>query len=131
MMLVVGKHLKEKKPVLLFKRKSSANTIDQHQAIDCNCSICSKKGFLHLIVPTEKFTLLQGVEFLTTYSFNTQIAQHKFCRICGIHFFYHPRSHPNSIDVNIRCLDGDILSRFKIKPFDGDNWEENVDKIQN
>lgn len=103
--------------------------VDQHEVEDCNCSICTKKGFLHLIVPPERFTLLQGAEFLTTYTFNTGVAKHTFCKICGIHSFYTPRSHPNWIDVNVRCLDGDVLSRFRIIPFDGVNWEQNVHKI--
>jgi len=105
--------------------------VERQVATDCNCSICRKKGFLHLIVPEEKFTLLKGSEFLTTYTFNTGVAKHTFCRICGIHPFYRPRSHPEAIDVNIRCLDGDILSDFEIEFFDGINWEENVDRIRN
>lgn len=104
--------------------------INKYEAIDCNCSICSKKGFLHLIVPSENFTLLQGNDYLTTYTFNTKIAKHTFCRVCGIHAFYQPRSHPNSIDVNIRCLDEKIISKFDIKAFDGANWEKNIDQIR-
>lgn len=104
--------------------------VDKHQVDDCNCSICQKKGFLHLIVPPEQFTLLSGVEVLTTYSFNTHIAKHTFCSICGIHPFYRPRSHPDWIDVNLRCLDGDVMSRFQIVPFDGANWEENIHKLR-
>lgn len=103
--------------------------VEEHLAIDCNCSICLKKGFLHLIVPQSNFTLISGSDVLTTYTFNTGTAKHTFCRICGIHSFYRPRSHPDAIDVNIRCLDGDVLSLFEIKPFDGANWEENIDKI--
>jgi hypothetical protein len=105
-------------------------TVDTAKAIECNCSICRKKGFLHLIVPPEKFTLLQGEELLSTYTFNTRTARHTFCKICGIHPFYRPRSHPNSIDVNVRCLDGNVLSEFSIDYFDGDNWEENIDRIR-
>lgn len=104
--------------------------VDRHKADDCNCSICRKKGFLHLIVPKDKFTLLQGNDVLTTYTFNTGVAQHKFCRICGIHSFYIPRSHPDSIDVNIRCLDGDVVKKFEIVPFDGANWEQNIRKLR-
>lgn len=100
--------------------------VDKPEADDCNCSICSKKGFLHLIVPPERFTLLKGAEALSTYTFNTGVAKHTFCRICGIHPFYTPRSHPDCIDVNVRCLDGDALSHFRIIPFDGTNWEQNV-----
>lgn len=104
-------------------------TVDHHQAVECNCTICRKKGYLHLIVPPEKFKLLKGAEILSTYTFNTKIAKHTFCRICGIHPFYQPRSHPDSIDVNIRCLDGDVISQFQIKQFDGLNWEENIGDI--
>ena len=105
-------------------------TVDQHEVSDCNCSICKKKGFLHLIVPPERFTLLQGEDVLTTYTFNTGIAKHTFCQICGIHPFYRPRSHPNDFDVNVRCLDGDVLDQFRIQPFDGANWEQNVHQIR-
>jgi hypothetical protein len=103
--------------------------INKYEAIDCNCTICSKKGFLHLIVPKEDFRLLQGSDYLTTYTFNTKTAKHTFCQVCGIHAFYQPRSHPNSMDVNIRCLDQKIISKFDIKPFDGANWEKNIDQI--
>ncbi|AKG21121.1 GFA family protein [Calothrix sp. 336/3] len=104
--------------------------VDKHQATDCNCSICQKKGFLHLIVSRDKFTLLQGEDKIATYKFNTQVAQHKFCSVCGIHSFYIPRSHPDCIDVNLRCLDGDVMSQFTIVPFDGRNWEASVHQLQ-
>ena len=97
---------------------------------DCNCSICRKKGFLHLILPREKFRLLQGKDVLTSYTFNTKVAKHTFCSICGIHSFYYPRSHPDMIDVNIRCLDRDLINKFTIRPFDGQNWESNIDQIR-
>lgn len=103
--------------------------VDKHEATDCNCSICRKKGFLHLIVPSERFTLCRGSDVLTTYTFNTGVAQHNFCRICGIHSFYRPRSHPDAFDVNVRCLDGDVVSKFQIQTFDGANWEENIDSL--
>jgi hypothetical protein len=98
-------------------------------ALDCNCSMCTMKGFLHLIVTKDAFELLSGADALTTYTFNTGIAKHTFCRVCGIHPFYVPRSHPDGIDVNVRCLDGDAASRFRIDPFDGKNWEANVASI--
>ncbi len=103
--------------------------VDQWKAVKCNCSICRKKGFIHLIVSPEKFTLLKGEEILTTYSFNTHTAKHTFCRICGIHPFYIPRSHPNSFDINLNCLDQDILDRFELELFDGQNWEQNINQI--
>jgi hypothetical protein len=90
---------------------------------ECNCSICNKKGILHLIVPPERFELLSGKNDLTTYQFNTGIAKHMFCRHCGIHPFYVPRSDPDKIDVNARCLDEVDLGAVARKTFDGKNWE--------
>jgi hypothetical protein len=92
--------------------------------VDCNCSMCTKKGFLHLVVPREQFQLLAGQDDLTTYRFNTGVAQHTFCRHCGIYSFYVPRSDPDKVDVNVRCLDGVDLARVKTKPFDGQHWEQ-------
>lgn len=99
-------------------------------ALDCNCSICTKKGFLHLIVGAENFELLSGSESLRTYTFNTGTAKHHFCRHCGVHPFYVPRSHPDGFSVNLRCLDGDVEGEFTIAPFDGQNWEANADRIR-
>jgi len=98
-------------------------TADLAQTLECNCSICAKKGFLHLIVPPEQFELLSGADALTTYQFNTGTAKHQFCRHCGIHPFYVPRSDPDKIDVNVRCLDDVDLRAITPKRFDGKNWE--------
>jgi hypothetical protein len=101
------------------------------EALDCNCSMCTKKGYLHLIVPPEDFELVSGKDSLSTYTFNTHTAKHHFCKTCGIHAFYEPRSHPGQFDVNLRCLDDPKdIARFTIAPFDGRNWEENVEKIR-
>jgi hypothetical protein len=91
--------------------------------IDCNCSICIKKGILHLIVPPERFELISGKDDLTTYEFNTRTAKHTFCKHCGIQPFYVPRSDPGKIDVNARCLDDIDLAKLAPTPFDGKNWE--------
>jgi hypothetical protein len=101
-------------------------TADLAGVTQCNCSICTKKGYLHLIVPRDRFDLLSGEGELTTYRFNTGVAEHLFCRACGIHSFYVPRSDPDKIDVNVRCLDpGAIdLSRLPVANFDGRHWEE-------
>lgn len=89
----------------------------------CNCSICTKSGFTGLIVPADRFTLLAGEENLAEYTFNTGTAKHLFCRTCGIKSFYLPRSHPDGISVNARCLDGDTVAEVKTVTFDGQNWE--------
>jgi hypothetical protein len=98
-------------------------TADISEATECNCSICTKKGFLHLIVEPSQFRLVQGADALTTYRFNTGVARHTFCSTCGIHPFYTPRSQPDKVDVNARCIDGLDVSRLRIVPFDGQNWE--------
>jgi hypothetical protein len=92
---------------------------------DCNCSICYMTGFLHLIVPRSKFKLIKGEDAIVTYRFNTRIAQHTFCQTCGVKPFYIPRSNPDGVDVNLRCLHP-LPKSVKIVPFDGQNWEANA-----
>lgn len=98
-------------------------TADLSRVTECNCSICTKKGFLHLIVPPDRFELLVGDGDLTTYQFHTRTAKHHFCRVCGIHSYYVPRSDPDKIDVNARCLEGVELDKLAVRRFDGRNWE--------
>jgi hypothetical protein len=93
------------------------------EVLDCNCSVCSKKGFLHWIVPQSAFSLLTGEDALADYRFNTGVARHLFCRRCGVHSFYVPRSDPDKVDVNVRCLDGVDVAALPIRSFDGRNWE--------
>ncbi|MGE0052649.1 MAG: GFA family protein [Hyphomicrobium sp.] len=97
-------------------------------AQDCNCSICAKAGFLHLIVPKSNFRLLRGADDITVYTFNTGVAQHTFCKVCGIKPFYTPRSNPDGVDINVRCLDTRPRS-LSIEPFDGQNWEQNAPSL--
>lgn len=98
------------------------------EIVECNCSICAKSGYLHLIVPKEDFRLLSGQEQLQTYRFNTGKARHLFCKTCGIKSFYVPRSHPDGIDVNVHCLDTEPAS-VTVTEFDGRNWEANAHKV--
>ena len=99
-------------------------TADLDKVTVCNCSICTKKGFLHLIVPPEQFELLSGKNNLATYQFNTGVAKHTFCKTCGIHPFYVPRSDPDKIDINARCIDDVDLDGLTVNFFDGKNWEQ-------
>jgi hypothetical protein len=104
---------------------------DAQEIIECNCSVCTKKGILHFIVPEERFALVQGADAVATYSFNTGVAKHMFCRTCGIHPFYRPRSHPLAWDVNVRCLDDTgVVDRFPRRAFDGRDWEANVASLR-
>jgi hypothetical protein len=91
----------------------------------CSCSICTKKGILHLPIFPDDFELLRGKDALSVYTFETGVAQHTFCAHCGMHAFYVPRSQPDKITVNARCLDG--IEGANLKPtrfFDGRHWQE-------
>jgi hypothetical protein len=94
------------------------------EATECNCSICGKSGYLHLVVPKSRFTLIRGSEFISSYTFNTGVAKHLFCNICGIKSFYVPRSNPDGYSVNVRCLDPETISQIIVTPFDGIHWEQ-------
>jgi len=87
---------------------------------DCNCSMCSRFGYLHLIVPADRFRLVQGRDALTTYTFNTGTAKHHFCSTCGVKSFYQPRSHPDSWSINANCIDPPV--ELAIEHFDGREW---------
>ena len=99
------------------------------ECIECNCSMCSKTGYLHIIIPKANFRLLTGADSLICYTWNTGVAQHLFCQFCGVKSFYVPRSYPEGYSVNARCVDPPpILSN--ITKFDGSNWEANINTIE-
>ena len=91
---------------------------------DCNCSMCARTGYQHLMVPKEQFRLLSGEESLANYQFNTGTAKHLFCSQCGIKSFYVPRSHPDGYSVNVRCLDAGTFRITGVRKIDGRNWEK-------
>ncbi len=94
------------------------------EVTNCNCSICSKAGYLHLIVPADRFKVASGGDALSTYTFNTGTAKHLFCSVCGIKSFYVPRSHPDGFSVNARCLDEGTVQEMTIRDSDGRHWEQ-------
>ncbi len=108
-----------------FEVQAAANI----KADQCNCSICRMSGYLHIIVPKNDFHLVSGEDALETYRFNSGVAEHYFCRYCGIKSFYVPRSHPNGVSVNANCLVRDTIDSLTVVPFDGENWEENIHKL--
>jgi len=100
------------------------------QVIECNCSVCTRKGYLHWIVPRERFRLVSGADDLATYRVGSGVAQHHFCRECGVASFYVPRSHPDGIDVDVRCLDDVDVRTLPRRPFDGRNRESAVTDLR-
>ncbi|WP_395623653.1 GFA family protein [Sphingomonas daechungensis] len=90
-------------------------------ALECNCSICSMTGFLHVMVPHADFELITGHDDLASYRFGSGAAEHLFCSKCGVKSFYQPRSHPDAWSVNAKCLDRPI--DLAVEQFDGRDWE--------
>ncbi len=99
------------------------------EAVECNCSICTMTGFLHLLVTGDCFQLLSGESAIETYTFGSGVAQHHFCRHCGVKSFYVPRSHPDGFSVNVNCIDPGTVESVTTTPFDGRNWEQNISKL--
>ncbi len=99
------------------------------EAQACNCSICARTGFLHLIVPESRFRLIQGADRLTTYTFNSHTARHLFCRICGVKSFYRPRSNPDGWSINAHCLDDPSALNLTVAAFDGREWERGAEAL--
>ncbi len=97
--------------------------------LECNCSICSMTGYLHVTVPHAAFTLLTPADGLAEYRFGTGAARHLFCRHCGIKSFYQPRSHPDCWSVNLRCIEGGAGHFGLIERFDGRNWERAASRL--
>ena len=101
----------------------------QVEAQTCNCSMCAKSGYVHIIVPDSRFRLTRGAERLAEYTFNTRTARHLFCAECGIKSFYRPRSNPDGWSVNARCLDEVEGLALNITAFDGQNWEAGAHEL--
>ena len=96
----------------------------------CNCSMCNRVGFEHVIVPAKHFRLVAGEDDLTTYTFNTGVAQHRFCTICGVKSFYIPRSNPDGVSLNYRCMEAPAGFDPPKEPLDGQNWEDNAGRLK-
>ncbi|MEO8926096.1 MAG: GFA family protein [Caulobacteraceae bacterium] len=99
------------------------------EAQDCNCSICAKTGFLHVIVPENRFRLTAGADQLTTYTFNTHTARHLFCQVCGVKSFYRPRSNPDGWSINAHCLDDLSALEITVSNFEGRDWERHAGEL--
>jgi hypothetical protein len=92
-----------------------------------SCSICTRKAFVHLFIEPDDFKLLTPKDNIQEYHFNTKKARHMFCKHCGIHSHYIARSHPDHIDINLRCVDDiELVKTIKKEYFDGANWESSI-----
>jgi hypothetical protein len=99
-------------------------TTDLSMVVDCNCSVCMKKGMLLTFVPPEQFKLVSGEEAaLKDYQFNKKVIHHLFCPNCGVQSFgTGPTPDGRKMyAINVCCLDGVEISTLKLTPFDGRN----------
>lgn len=96
---------------------------DEVTASTCTCSICRMTGYVHVILPESRFRLVRGADRLTSYRYNTCVADHLFCAVCGVKSFYRPRSNPDGWSVNARCLDEQDGLNLDLTVFDGRHWE--------
>jgi len=85
----------------------------------CDCSLCAKKNALMTTVHEDKFALLDGEHALSLYQWNTNIARHYFCSVCGIYPFHRKRSMPDRYGINVRCLEGFDADALPVRQADG------------
>ena len=91
--------------------------------LDCNCSLCRRRGALWHGASDSSLHIVTGKDELQLYQFNTMRAKHYFCRHCGIHPFIRPRLDPSRWAINVRCIEGLDLSALQVRSFDGEHWE--------
>jgi hypothetical protein len=91
------------------------------KAMDCNCSICRRKGYLHHFTGVDKFTLQTPREEIDAYTFGKHSIRHQFCRTCGCAAFCEGETPDGKamVSVNLRCAEGIDLGKLEIVPFDG------------
>ncbi len=82
----------------------------------CNCSLCRRKGAIMSVVPSDRFRITQGADKLSLYQWNTRVAKHFFCSVCGIYTHHQRRLAPDQYGFNIGCVDA-------INPIEYDNIE--------
>lgn len=89
--------------------------------VDCNCSICARKGALLWAVPRDKLRLRSADDKAGRYTFNSHTIAHRFCPTCGIAPYAEDAASKSerSAYVNVRCLDGVDLKALEVIAFDG------------
>jgi hypothetical protein len=89
-------------------------------ALECNCSICRRRGALHHFTTPDKFTLESSRDELISYRWNKGVIDFQFCRHCGCAPFAEGQS-PNGpmVEINLRCAEDLDLSALEITRFDG------------
>lgn len=94
---------------------------DLKEVISCNCSMCSKRGWLLTFVPTSDFRLISGNDELTEYQFNKKLIHHLFCTTCGVASFGTGSDGKGNemVAINVRCLDDVDTNSLKVNHYYG------------
>jgi len=95
--------------------------VELAELVACNCSICSRAGWLLAFVPAASFELLAGEDALTDYLFYKKSTHHPFCKVCGIHAFSHGHAPDGGkmMSINVRCLAGVDATQYPVMAYDG------------
>ncbi len=91
------------------------------EAMSCNCSICSKRGWLLTFVPKASFRLEKGADEVTVYHFNKKLVDHTFCKTCGTASYGMGKDQNGNemVAVNVRCLDNVDIDALAINQYNG------------
>ncbi|OLF54473.1 hypothetical protein BTN82_10720 [Pseudomonas chlororaphis] len=89
------------------------------ELVRCDCSLCRKRNALMATVPREQFRIVRGEEALRLYRWNSGVAQHYFCGVCGIYVYHRRRSNPQMLSVNACCIDGLDVAALRVRQVDG------------
>ena len=92
----------------------------------CDCSLCLRRGAVAVSAKKDAITYTKGQDNLTLYQFNTKVAEHYFCKTCGIYTHHRRRSNPDEIGVNLACLDGQSPLLSEVVVNDGQNHPNDV-----
>lgn len=89
------------------------------ETITCDCSLCAMRGARMAQIDESALTILAGEDELALYTWNTGVAQHRFCRRCGVYTFHRKRAAPDRFGVNVACLEGFDPDSVRFREADG------------
>lgn len=92
----------------------------------CDCSLCARRGAVTVSAAKDDITYTAGQDNLTLYQFNTRVAEHYFCKTCGIYTHHRRRSDPDEIGVNLACLEGQTPFLAQVLVYDGQNHPNDI-----
>ncbi len=91
------------------------------RGIRCNCSICRRKGALmsEFTLAPDEFHYEAEEGALGLYQFDSKVAEHYFCKKCGIYTFHATFRKPGHYRVNLGCIDSVDTEALEYTVFNG------------